>query len=75
MKISNHFKEIESISDHYNINKDLFGQACFKPNLELMVEYSYEKVNYGNKINANQVIFIHLSIQHYLNKNFDEICF
>jgi len=57
----NSFRDIISISNHYNINKDLFYQSYFRPTLDLNIEYASndnkksENIFYGNKLSAKNV--------------------
>ena len=55
-KLFTGYKYIQSIADHYNINKDLFEQAYFVPTLDLKVNYESFPVYYGNKMSAQLVI-------------------
>jgi hypothetical protein len=64
-KIYSSFQTVQKVADHYNVYKDLFGQAFFTPSVDLKVEYAAEKeskslVYYGNKIPPRIVKILHL---------------
>lgn len=53
-----YFKDTVQVANHYNIYKDLFGQAFFRPCMDLNVKYQSEsavEVFYGNRIAAQNV--------------------
>ncbi len=59
-KLIKSYQDILKIANHYNINKDLFENAYFRPTLDLSITYpnedKYEKnVFYGNRIPAQKV--------------------
>ena len=50
------YKDITQIANYYNINKDLFDQAYFRPALDFYVKFGEENNVYtGNRIAANKV--------------------
>ena len=57
----NSFRDILTISNHYNINKDLFYKSYFRPSLDLNIEYLNDNnkiennVYYGNRLAAKYV--------------------
>lgn len=56
-KIISNFETVFKMGKHYNIFKDLFEQAYFKPSLDINVEYHDNNVYYGNKILASRVSY------------------
>lgn len=60
-KLIRSFKDILTIANHYNINKDLFHNSFFKPALDLNVVYEIEKgkksesVFHGNRLASRYV--------------------
>ena len=58
-KLIRSFKDILTIANHYNINKDLFHQSFFKPVLDLNVEYENSEKKYevyhGNRL-ASKIV-------------------
>ncbi len=60
-----YFQDIVDIANHYNINKDMFNQAFFRPSLDLSVKYNEENVFHGNRLPARKVTNYYCSYHYY----------
>ena len=57
-KLFKYFQDVLEISNHYNINKDLFNDGFFRPSLDLNITYESNDttVYHGNRVPAEKVM-------------------